>query len=158
MDAVQLDLFPDLLITGYNSMDIKHPKVFPDTTDEIEAHYSEKDGVEIKYVCTTDLEASDMPVDVFYRETPHPKFGNRYFGIYYDSFRDATMICNADIVEKFDFGMIKDSDNQYYYSSSHHDCIMVEGKMIDGGRAYIRGFGYEVYKIKDGRFRPQDKS
>lgn len=133
-------------------MEIKHPKVFPNTTDEIEAHYSEKDGVEVKYVCTTDLRASDRPVDVFYRETPHPEFGNRYFGLYYDQFRDAMFITNADIVEDFDFGMIKDKDDNYYYSSCHHDCIMIEDKMIDGGRQYTRGWGYEMYKVKDGKF------
>ena len=132
-------------------MDIKHNKLF--NSQKIEEHYSEKDGVPVKYVCTTDLNASDVPVDVFYRSTPHPEFGNRYFGLYYDHVRDHMMITNADVVEKFEFGMIKDNDNNWYYSQSHHDCVFVEGKMIDGGRVYIRSTGLDgVFKVKDGKF------
>ena len=132
-------------------MDIKHPKVFANETDKIIDHYSRKDGVDIKYVCTTDLRNSDMPADVFYRETPHPEFGNRYFGLFNSS--QGLMITDADIVEDFEFGMIKDKDNNWYYSSSHHDCLFIEGKMIDGGRQYIRSTGLDgVFKIKHGEF------
>jgi len=132
-------------------MDIKHPKVFANETDKIIDHYSRKDGVNIKYVCTTDLRNSDMPADVFYRETPHPEFGNRYFGLFNSS--NGLMITDADFVEDFEFGMIKDKDNNWYYSSSHHDCLFIEGKMIDGGRQYIRSTGLDgVFKIKDGEF------
>jgi len=132
-------------------MDIKHPYQFD--REKVESHYSEKDGVPVKYVCTTDLKASDVPVDIYYRATPHPEFGNRYFGLYHDNIRDHMMICNADIVEDFEFGMIKDSDNNWYYSSSHHDCIFIDGKMIDGGRVYIRSTGLDgVFKVKNGNF------
>lgn len=132
-------------------MDIRHPSQFD--IEKVESHYSEKDGVPVKYVCTTDLRASDVPVDVYYRSTPHPEFGNRYFGLYHDSVRDHMMITNADCVEEFEFGMIKDSDNNWYYSCSHHDCIFIEGKMIDGGRQYIRSTGLDgVFKVKDGQF------
>ena len=132
-------------------MDIKHPYQFD--REKVESHYTEKDGVLVKYVCTTDLKASDVPVDVYYRATPHPEFGNRYFGLYHDNVRGHMMICNADIVEDFEFGMIKDSDNNWYYSSSHHDCIFIEDKMIDGGRQYIRSSGLDgVFKIVDGKF------
>ena len=132
-------------------MDIKHPYQFD--REKIESHYTEKDGVPVKYVCTTDLKASDVPVDVYYRATPHPEFGNRYFGLYHDNVRDHMMITNADVVEDFEFGMIKDKDNNWYYSSSHHDCIFIDGKMIDGGRVYIRSTGLDgVFKVKDGRF------
>jgi len=85
-------------------MDIKHPKVFVDKTDTIIEHYEKKDGVKIKYVVTTDLRNSDMPADVFYRETPHPEFGNRYFGLFNSP--NGLMITDADIVEDFEFGMI----------------------------------------------------
>ena len=135
-------------------MDIKHPYQFD--REKVESHYSEKDGVPVKYVCTTDLKASDVPVDIYYRATPHPEFGNRYFGLYHDNIRDHMMICNADIVEDFEFGMIKDSDNNWYYSSSHHDCIFIDGKMIDGGRVYIRSTGLDgVFKVKNGNFETQ---
>lgn len=132
-------------------MDIKHRYQFD--REKVESHYTEKDGVPVKYVCTTDLKASDVPVDVYYRDTPHPEFGNRYFGLYHDNVRNHMMICNADCVEEFEFGMIKDSDNNWYYSSSHHDCIFIDGKMIDGGRVYIRSTGLDaVFKIVDGKF------
>lgn len=135
-------------------MNIRHPSIF--NTERVEKLYSEKDGVPVKYVCTTDLSMSDVPADIFYRESPHPEFGNRYFGLYRnpDPASDGTlMITGADKVEEFEFGMIKDSDDNYYYSSSHHDCIFIEGKMIDGGREYIRSTGLDVvFKIKNGEF------
>ena len=62
------------------------------------------------------------------------------------------MICNADTVESFDFGMIE-SEGKYYYSQHRHDYKVVEDKMIDGGRAYIRSSGgTDVFKIQDGEF------
>jgi hypothetical protein len=132
-------------------MNIHHEPLFD--TIKVEAHYTEKDGVEVKYVCTTDLKASDVPVDVYYRETPHPEFGNRYFGLYHDHVRGHTMITNADIVESLEFGMIE-QDGKYYYSQSHHDYKVLEnGKMIDGGRAYIKSSGGAIaMRIKDGKF------
>src|SRR6056300_990479 len=135
-------------------MNIQHEPLFD--TAKVEAHYSEKDGVEVTYVCTTDLKASDVPVDVFYRETPHPQFGNRYFGLYHDHVRGHLMITNADIVESLEFGMIE-ADGKYYYSQSHHDYKVVEGKMIDGGRAYIRSSGgATVMRITNGKFYAKD--
>jgi len=131
-------------------MNIQHENLFH--IEAIAEHYAKKDGVDVKYVCTTDLKASDCPVDVFYRETPHPQFGNRYFGLYWDTVRNNLMITNADIVESLEFGMIE-VDGKYYYSQSHHDYKVVEGKMIDGGRAYIRSNGGAVaMHIKDGKF------
>jgi hypothetical protein len=29
---------------------------------------------------------------------------------------------------------------------------MIDGKMIDGGRVYVRGNGIEIFKIRDGKF------
>src|SRR6056300_1949670 len=131
-------------------MQIHHSPLFD--IEKVTEHYTEKDGVPVQYVCTTDLKASDVPVDVFYRETPHPQFGNRYFGVFYDNFRGCMMITNADVVESLEFGMIL-VDGKYYYSQSHHDYKVVEGKMIDGGRAYIRSSGGAVaMRIRDGKF------
>ena len=56
-------------------MNIQHNPLF--NTERVEELYTKKDGVEVKYVCTTDLKASDRPMDIFYRATPHPEFGNR---------------------------------------------------------------------------------
>tara|TARA_B110000259_G_C13988017_1_gene391282 strand:+ start:204 stop:614 length:411 start_codon:yes stop_codon:yes gene_type:complete len=132
-------------------MDIKHPTLLD--KDRVIEIYEKKDGVPIKYVCTTDLSRSDVPTDIFYRDSPHPEFGNRYFGLFYDPIECHLLITNADMVEDFEFGMIKDSDNNWYYSSSHHDCIFIEDKMIDGGRQYIRSTGLDgIFKIVNGEF------
>ena len=128
--------------------------------------YSEKDGVEVTYVCTTDLKASDNPVDIFFRETPHPEFGNRYFGIFYDIYRDHHYICNADYVEELEFGLVEDGDGNLHYSKSHHDFKYIPGLedlfevnnsgFIDGGREYCRVGGTPCpnvywYEVKDGQ-------
>jgi hypothetical protein len=131
---------------------IKH---FPITnTDVVVNHYSEKDGVPIKYVCTTDFNASDRPVDIFYRETAHPKFGNKYFGVAPDYESDNFVIFNADKVEDFTFGMVEDDDGDMQYSRSHHDYKSFKnGNMIDGGRQYIRSsLNSQIYVIREGQF------
>ena len=135
-------------------LNIQHEPLFD--TAKVEELYTKKDGVEVKYVCTTDLNASDVPVDVFYRATPHPEFGNKYFGLFWDRVRDCMMITNADIVESLEFGMIE-ADGKYYYSQSHHDYKVVENKMIDGGRQYIRSSGgATIMHITNGKFYAAD--
>ena len=138
-------------------MNIQHTPIFD--TAKIEAHYTEKDGVEVKYVCTTAIrQHAAFAADVFYRETPHPEFGNRYFGLYYSTDtrliqKRHMMITNADTIESFDFGMIEDADGKYYYSQHRHDYKVIGDKMIDGGRSYIRSGGrVDVFKIQDGKF------
>ena len=131
-------------------MTIKH---FPITkTDKVCELYSEKDGVPISYVCTTDFNISDRPVDIFYRETAHPQFGNKYFGIAPDYESDNFVIFNADKVEDFTFGMVEDDDGNMQYSRSHHDYKSFKnGNMIDGGRQYIRSsLNSKVYIVRNG--------
>jgi hypothetical protein len=134
-------------------MNIQHHPLF--NTARAEELYSKKDGIEVKYICTTDLHKSDMPMDVFYRETPHPEFGNKYFGLFRkpDAASDRTlMITNADVIESLEFGMIE-IDGKYHYSQSHHDYKVIGDKMIDGGRAYIRSSGGTTsMRIKNGKF------
>ena len=130
---------------------IKH---FPTVnTEKVCDYYSQKDGVEIKYVCTTDLKTSDMPIDIFYRSSPHPEFGNRYFGIYYDYDRiGGYMICNADMIETLYFAMVEDDNGDLQYSQYHHDYKSFKnGNIIDGGRSYIRSsFSPKIYLVRDG--------
>lgn len=130
---------------------IKHDPIFP--TDKVVEYYSNKDGVSVQYVCTTDISQSDCPADVFYRETPHPEFGNRYFGLYTDR-EGRVMITNADKIEDLEFGMVENDAGELEYSKSHHDYKEFEnGNMIDGGRQYIRAsLGCDVYRVKDGEF------
>ena len=139
-------------------MNINHSPLFD--TAKIEAHYSEKDGVPVKYVCTSATnEHAANAADIFYRAEPHPEFGNRYFGLYYSTDtrliqKRHMMITNADTIESFDFGMIEDADGKYYYSQHRHDYKVIGDKMIDGGRSYIRSSGgrVDVFKIQDGKF------
>jgi hypothetical protein len=129
---------------------IKH---FPITdTDVIVDHYSKKDGVPIKYICTTDFNISNNPVDIFYRETPHPEFGNKYFGISLEYETGKIVIFNADKVEDFAFGMVLDDEGNLQYSRSHHDYKSFDnGNMIDGGRKYIRhGGSVIIHRVRDG--------
>jgi hypothetical protein len=125
---------------------IKH---FPITnTDKVCELYSEKDGVPIKHVCTTEF--NNAIADVFYRDTPHPEFGNRYFAIL---FRDDKMyIANADQVEDFSFGMVENDEGHLEYSVHRHDYKgFKNGNMIDGGRDYIRSSGkVKVFVVRDG--------
>ena len=129
-------------------MNIKHEPIFK--TDAMAEHYAKKDGVEVKYVCTSALGGETMAMDIFYRDTPHPEFGNRYFGLFIDQ-QDRVMITNADRIDGAEFAMIEDSEGNLHYSAHRHDYKEVDGKMIDGGRAYIRSSGDVVlYKIRDG--------
>ena len=124
-------------------------------SDKIEAHYSEQDGVPVKYVCTSALGGQDFAVDIFYRETPHPEFGNRYFGIYRNMYAAGAqiMITNADVIEELEFAMVRDEDGNYHYSAHRHDYKVIGNNMIDGGRAYARFSGVvEYFKVKDGKF------
>ena len=130
---------------------IKH---FPITnTDIVIQHYSDKDGVPINYVCTTDYNVSDRPVDIFYRETSHPTFGNRYFGIAVNYDDGSYSIFNADQIEDFVFGMVEDDNGDLQYSQSHHNYKSFDnGNMIDGGRVYTRYSGnIHQYAVKNGK-------
>ena len=137
-------------------MNIKHDPLF--NVLAVEKHYSKQDGVPVKYVCTSELARSNLPMDIFYRETPHPEFGNRYFGVFYESCQDTMMITSADTIEETDFAMV-DVDGEWHYSSYRHDYKQFKDSngqhlAIDGGRAYARGAGYEFFKIKDGEIVP----
>ena len=130
---------------------IKHEPLFD--TDKICEHYTEKDGVPVKYVCTSALGHEAQAMDIFYRGTPHPTFGNRYFGVYHNVMSGKTMITNADRIEKQDFGLVEDDDDNLQYSAHRHDYKMFEnGNMIDGGRSYIKSSMCPIHMhvVRDG--------
>ena len=138
-------------------MNINHRPIFD--TKRAEQLYSEKDGVPVTYVCTSALGNEAQAMDIFYRETPHPEFGNRYFGLYRnpDPASDGTvMITNADKIEDAEFGMVE-VDDRLHYSQHRHDFYSVGEVSLDGGRAYFRRVGDMTvpsrwFKIKDGEF------
>lgn len=85
-------------------------------------------------------------MDIFYRETPHPDFGNRYFGLYY-GYDDRLYITNADAIEATEFTMVE-VDGQLHYSQHRHDFHTIDDVSIDGGRAYTRLVGNVTYKTR----------
>ena len=92
-------------------------------------------------------------MDIFFRETPHPEFGNRYFGLYRNAISGNLMITNADRIESVEFGLVEDDTGDLQYSAHRHDYKQFNnGNMIDGGRAYIKSSGCKlyVYRVKDG--------
>ena len=121
--------------------------------DAIAKHHTQKDGVSISYVCTTALNNGTIAMDIFYRETPHPEFGNRYFGIYQNPYDLQVYITNADNVEYLEFTCGQMEDGRMTYSRHRHDMVEVDGGAIDGGRAYARVIGdvgvFTAY-VKDG--------
>jgi hypothetical protein len=124
--------------------------------DWLENHYSKLDGVPVKYVCTSSKVDSVQYGDIFYRETPHPEFGNKYFMVYTDytcfpTGLPVVLIQGADWIENEIFSMFE-HDGVYYYSRGRHDYVTEGDKMIDGGRAYVRFKAHPVYtfNVKDG--------
>lgn len=116
---------------------------------------------DLDYVCTTELTVSDVIYDIYYRETPHPKFGNCYVGVRPIIVNTNPNIeyVNADMIEELIFAMIE-YNGVWYYSQSHHHCNSpAKGIAIDGGRQYTRVLGYESdlvckrFQIKQGKFK-----
>ena len=139
-------------------VNIHHRPIFD--TKRVCELYSEKDGVPVTYVCTSapNLNAT-YAADIFYRETPHPEFGNRYFGLYHNPHITSDgmiMITNADVIEDLEFGMLEGPDG-WEYSQHRHDFYTVGDVSLDGGRAYFRCVGnvnspIKWLKVKDGKF------
>ena len=139
-------------MTKTETIEINHAPNFD--VDKVIEHYKEKDGVDIRYVCTSDLKASDVPCDIFFRDTPHPEFGNRYFGVYQNPIDDRMYITNADSVEDLEFTCAQMEDGQMAYSRHRHDLVEVDGGAIDGGRSYTRvigDVGVLNARVKDGK-------
>lgn len=127
--------------------------------DKIAAFYTKKDGADVRYVCTSAMGGGTTAVDIFFRETPHPDFGNRYFMVFNSPAFGTLMIGNADAIEKDAFTMVL-GDDGWEYSQHRHDYYTPEGAgiTIDGGRAYFRCVGDMrnamlcEFKIVDGTF------
>ena len=129
-------------------------------TEKAARLYSEKDGVDIRYVCTSAVTSyGAQAADIFYRETPHPEFGNRYFGLF-QNIDGQLMITGTDGIEGLEFNMV-DVDGELHYSQHRHDYRTVGDVAIDGGRSYLRRSGnlsrpVKQLKIKDGVFVDAD--
>lgn len=133
---------------------IKHHPIFK--IKQVEHHYSQKDGVPIKYVCTTELPHTPT-ADIYYRDTPHPKYENKYFALY--TKYEEIMITNADNIETLTFALIENDNKQQEYSTHRHDYKKFNnGNMIDGGRTYIKHTGkVQIYVVRNGTLVPQQQ-
>jgi len=130
---------------------IKHESLFD--TQKVCELFSKKDGVPITYVCTSALGDEVQAMDIFFRETPHPEFGNRYFISYYHPMSVNLVITNADRIESVEFGLIEDDAGDLQYSAHRHDYKLFEnGNMIDGGRTHIKSSMCEIkhYVVRNG--------
>ena len=133
-------------------LNIKHFPIFD--TEEVLEHYK-SEGV--KYVCTTELKPHGHVYDVFYRPTPHPVYGNRYFGLC-ETLDGDVYISNTDAVENLDFCVIDNGKGKWTYSQYTHDLVSWGEGYIDGGRAYTRVGGNIINRVKslrvvDGEFK-----
>ena len=144
---------PTLVLYNINH----RPKIDKNKVIEL---YSQKDGVPISYLCSTELEHDNAIVDIFYRATPHPEFKNRYFGFSKDPLSESPRIIirSADNVENYKFDMIK-CDKTWHYSQARHDCLVTDCGGIDGGRRYTRIIGnsnglpqFKTFVVRDGVF------
>jgi len=136
-------------------MNIGHRPYLP--IKKVEARYSDKDGMPVKYVCTSALSHEAYAMDIFYRETPHPEFGNRYFGLF-KNLDGVIAITNADAIEDAEFTMVE-VDGTLHYSKHRHDYYDVGRVAIDGGRSYFKMGGHDLanvvtkqLKVRDGEF------
>jgi hypothetical protein len=135
-------------------MNIKHHPLL--NIKAITEFYSEKDGVPVTYVCTSaPNKQASYAADIFYRETPHPEFGNRYFGIY-ENLQNQVMITNVDMIENLTFSMVEGAAG-WEYSQHRWDYRQIGHVAIDGGRAYTKLVGdvhapVKTMKVKDGVF------
>ena len=122
-------------------LNIKHFPIFD--TEAVIEHYKSEGA---KYVCTTELKPYGNVYDVFYRPTPHPVYGNRYFGLCKTS-NGNVYICNADVVEELKFNVIDNGKGEWTYSQYTHDFLSWGENYIDGGRAYTRVGGNPLPKV-----------
>lgn len=138
-------------------MSIKHNPILD--VQKAAQLYSKKDGVDVVYVCTSSISKHGaVAADIFFRETPHPEFGNRYFGLYVNR-EGHLMITNADKIEDLVFDMVE-INGELHYSQHRYDYRDVgNGVAIDGGREYFRAsfanrdsFVRKTLKLKDGEF------
>ena len=76
----------------------------------------------------------NMPVAIFYTETPHPQ-GSNYFGLYRNDFGDFMITDGISATEPFD---ALQAGDDVIYSRYRHDFREHNGYMVDGGRDYFR--------------------
>lgn len=140
----------------FDENEIVHRPFYADVV-KAEKLYSKKEGVPVKYVLTSSLDARGIAVDIYFRETPHPQFGNRYFGLFRTN--GTIAICDADPIEGLFIDTIK-ADAGWIYSTNVLDMVTMvhdgEGVSIDGGRDYRRILAKDFSNIINRKFKVKD--
>lgn len=112
------------------------------------------------YVCTTELDEEDYPVDVYWTQEKQEPHGNHYFGLFVDLQEKKPKICIADSITEKEFGFIKDKHGGFHYSKTvkHHNTIDEDDNtFISGGRKQVKIGGnpipdFYIFKVVDGSF------
>ena len=125
-------------------------------TDQVEKYYGVETGGEVRYICTTELDKPDVPVDIFYKSRPKLDDHRGYFGIYWDKDSGSLYSMNADMVEGMQFAMVE-KDGLWHYSSTVSDEKIVDDKTVGGGRQSITGWGFDIFALDQGVFIVLDK-
>ena len=93
---------------------------------------------------TRDGNWGETPVDVFYQ--PNPDFSkghSHYFGMFRSvaSIEQEVYITNAESAFSEKITGVVCDDGEVLVSRYRHDFVQKKGKMVDGGRDYVRSFG-----------------
>lgn len=81
---------------------------------------------------------STIPGAFFYQEEPYPETGSHYFCLYINPLDGKLFITDGSYIDKVVFNFVKVRGG-LLHSVHRHDCQVMDGKMIDGGRDYLRG-------------------
>ena len=120
------------------------------------AHYSAKRGVEVKYLCTSELDKDDRVCDIFYINDEGTPINKRYFGIFKQF--GALAVCDASIVEDLEFVMVWDRmTKKWHYSRSKSDKVKTTSCELSGGRRFPKHKGEKLIqrarmKVTNGEF------
>lgn len=89
---------------------------------------------------------TERPIDVFYTANPSKPEYSHYFGFYRDFIAYNLIVCDAASFNSVPLtGMLV--DDVLYVSRYRHDCIEVNGSVIDGGRDYIHTNSTELVQF-----------
>jgi len=89
---------------------------------------------------------NESPVDVFYVENPDTSKGHtNYFGMFVRD--ESVYITEASTAFSDPISGIPTDDGEVIVSRYRHDCVTKDGRMIDGGRDYVRSSMHPTVRI-----------
>jgi len=89
---------------------------------------------------------NESPVDVFYQPNPDTAKGHtHYFGMFYRD--DMLYITEASTAFSDPIAGIPTDDGEVIVSRYRHDYVTKDGRMIDGGRDYVRSSIHPTVRV-----------